>query len=340
MRRAAAAVPDLLVRVLLFPFPQAKEKVRYFLRESTRHSLSLCDPHGKPPAWVRRDMRRCLFRYGICYPEYALYDLAGRTEEEKAAFIGDISRYRLYRSFNDERHLSFFSDKGRVYERFSEFYRRDVLAVRTEEDLPALTGFAEAHPRFLIKPVGKSGGEGVRILAGTADEKIAAVRAEMPVLCEEILCDHPAIAVFHPSSLNTVRIATVLSGDGVTLFYPFLRLGRGENVTDNGASGGVLVPVDEKTGFLSRVGRDEGGRFYTAHPDTGVPFGGVCLPRWEEARRLAEECARRVPEARLVSWDFAPTKDGWVLVEANLHGQFIGQQIDGKGKLPELSVLR
>ena len=62
-------------------------------------------------------------------------------------------------------------------------------------------------------------------------------------MAEELIIQHEATAHFHPQSLNTVRFPTIRQDDGVKLWYPFLRMGKGESFVDNISSGGVAALV-------------------------------------------------------------------------------------------------
>ena len=117
-------------------------------------------------------------------------------------------------------------------------------------------------------------------------------------------------------------------------------MGRKGGITDNAGASGVMVSVDSETGRLGKVGRDENGRYFNRHPDSKIPFDGFLLPEWDNALNLMTSLARTVPAARCVSFDIAYSANGWILVEANLRGQFIGQQLCcGKGLYTELVSL-
>lgn len=304
---------------------------------------------GLPPGYagstraLGREMLRALFFHGIGCEEFLLFELAGKSEEEKASFLGEFNRAGIYRLANRRRDLALFHDKWAVYRRFSDFYGREAILLRGRSDLPAFAAFLTRHGRAFIKPVTGSCGRGALLLSreeGDADALFARLLPSLPMICEEVILQHGATARFNPTSLNTLRLQTVCTAEGVRVFYPFLRMGRYGRVTDNGAAGGVIVPVDAESGALAAIGRDEAGRYYTEHPDSGVPFAGAVLPRWEECLRLGERLARRIPTTRSVGWDLALSEEGWVMVEANARGQFIGQQLcDRRGKRRELLAL-
>lgn len=132
--------------------------------------------------------------------------------------------------------------------------------------------------------------------------------------------------MFHPESVNTVRITTILYKDRVEIIHPFFRTGRGNSVVDNGGSGGIINAVDVETGII--IGSaDEMGIHYETHPESDLPLLGFKMPRWEEAKKLAVELAHVMPDNHYCGWDLALTDNGWVLQEANDRGEFVGFQL-------------
>ena len=311
------------------------EKLHYFLtrspeREAVRFGC----------AADAQEMRRALWKYGMYYEEFCLFGCAGKTEEVVSSFITERNRYEIYRKYNDSRDLRLYHDKYRVYRLYREFYRRDVVPVRSPRDRAAFLEFAGRHPEFIVKPADRSCGAGVRLAETSvqpAEVWFDTLVKSGKYVAEELVVQHPVTSRLNPTSLNTVRIVTVLENGNVRLFHPFLRIGRYGSIVDNGGAGGIIVPVDAETGRLSKTGRDETGRWYSEHPDSHVKFADVTLPQWDEAVHLAEKLAAVRPNNRCIGFDLAVTESGWVMIEANIRGQFIGQQmVDRVGRRWEL----
>lgn len=287
-----------------------------------------------------RDMRRALWKYGMYYEEYLLFDCAGRDDAYQSSFITELNRYEIYRKYNDRRDLPLYHDKYRVHQLYREHYRREVIPVYSRRDRDSFLDFAARHPKFIVKPTNKSCGYGVKIIDTSVQSPETVFQNLVKFgkhVCEELVPPHPGLARLNPTSLNTVRVVTVLQNGTVTLFHPFLRVGRYGSEVDNGGAGGILIPVDPLTGQLARTGRDETGRYYTSHPDSRVKFGGITLPMWSDAVRLVRTLANVRPQNRCIGWDIAAAPDGWVMIEANIRGQFIGQQmVDRVGKKSEI----
>ena len=134
------------------------------------------------------------------------------------------------------------------------------------------------------------------------------------------------MSVWNQSSVNTIRINSFLSNGIFNVLSPFIRTGRKGSIVDNGGQGGIFASVDKLSGKISTCGMDESGNTYTHHPDSGIEYIGWQVPRWEELIQMTEEIHRNMPKHIYVSWDFALTDGGWVLIEGNW-GEFVCQQM-------------
>lgn len=296
---------------------------------------------------VESDMKRCLLRYGCVYDEFFMFGLYKKTEQERAGFITDCKRYKYYRIFNSKQDDALFDDKWRTYLKLKDYYRRQAVLVREENDRQAFVAFALVHRKIIAKQLSLSCGNGI-IFFDNIDSSDAAEAAfeellrEAPYIVEEQVVQSDYMKGLNPSSVNTIRINTIMTKDRtrVVSFFPFLKVGRGGMRVDNGGAGGILVGIDKDTGRLRSNGVDERGYVYESHPETGVAFCTVQLPQWEEALRLAEKLQRLFPNHRCTGWDLCHIDAGWVLIEGNSGGQFIGQQaVDQVGRRKELEEL-
>lgn len=143
---------------------------------------------------------------------------------------------------------------------------------------------------------------------------------------EELIIQSQELAKFHPNSVNTVRITTILYKNRTDIIYPFFRTGRGDSIVDNGGAGGIINAIEPSTGIIY-ASADEMGIHYTEHPETHYQLIGYQMPYWNEAVELAKELAQVMPDNHYCGWDLALTDQGWVLQEANDRGEFIGFQL-------------
>ncbi len=157
-------------------------------------------------------------------------------------------------------------------------------------------------------------------------------------ILEEVVIQHREMSRMCPTSVNTVRIATLLGDKKEGIVYAFLRIGNGR-VMDNVDCGGMAARVDLDSGVLKTVAADKAGNVFERHPMTGTPIVGFAIPYWEEAKALCLEAMRKVPQVRFVAWDVAITPGGPIFIEGNSfpsHAvpQFAAHYPDGIGILP------
>jgi hypothetical protein len=139
----------------------------------------------------------------------------------------------------------------------------------------------------------------------------------MGYFCEGVVEQHPEVARFHPSSLNTIRTWMVQSGDGRwDMFEAVMRMGVDGTTTDNLSGGGIGARIDVETGRLCDPGRRRPDRpTYPKHPTTGVQIEGETLPMWNEVVALCKRTASLLPYLGLVAVDIAFSKTGLLVME-------------------------
>ena len=133
-------------------------------------------------------------------------------------------------------------------------------------------------------------------------------------LFERKVEQHPTLAQFNPSSVNTCRIITYRN----KAIACGVRFGREGSFIDNAAKGGVVVSVDMQTGLLGAYGlREYDATKYYEHPDSHVSFKGTSIPFWHEMVEAVEQTCRMLPYYSSVGFDVACTPTGPVIIEIN-----------------------
>jgi hypothetical protein len=137
---------------------------------------------------------------------------------------------------------------------------------------------------------------------------------------QQAVVQHASLALFHPASLNTLRVITLRLNDTVKLIAATLRMGNGSHV-DNGHAGGLLCGVNIDSGALTGFACDVLFRKYDRHPLTGARFAGS-LVSFAGIKALALAVHARLPYFDVLSCDIAVLDDGApCLVEVNTFGQ-------------------
>ncbi|MDX1538465.1 sugar-transfer associated ATP-grasp domain-containing protein [Arsukibacterium sp.] len=205
-----------------------------------------------------------------------------------------------------------------------------------------LATFLQQRPdldRICFKPVDGSGGEGFcaveidrsndilfRELGKSTTLPIAdflsqALKVDQgcDYIIEKYLQQHPTLAAFNPSSLNTLRVWVGKATNGTPkIIAIYLRVGRSGQLIDNKAAGGFGVSVDMdsfKTVML--LPPDNNDHCYASHPDSGENMIDRQLPFQQEVIALAERVISILPNTRFVGLDIALTPERPVIIEFN-----------------------
>lgn len=298
----------------------------YIRKEIEKHipRLSNLCGGGLNKKWLERDMVYSLHRYGVNFTEYYIhkYYLLNAVGREQ------VNNLRLQYGFcqlvNESKLRDLFDNKGATYEKFKRFYKRELITINSVEDFNLFETFLEHHGSFIYKPLKGVCGRGIKIYRDVCgDYKVIFddFLKHGPFVIEELIEQGEEMAVLHPESINTLRLATFRIKDQVVIYGAAVRMGTGNSIVDNAGSGGIYCHVDCEYGFVDTNARDYLCNTYVFHPDSGVRFIGFNIPQWEEARQLVKEMAINVDGATVISWDLAYSNKGWCMVEANDVGE-------------------
>ena len=157
-----------------------------------------------------------------------------------------------------------------------------------------------------------------------------------PFLIEERIKQTIQFEQFNSTSVNTLRIMTVLNPDGkAKIVGVFIRIGRNGAFIDNAGNGGNIdANVNIETGTLERVVEFRGFndlKYITTHPDSGHQLEGVRIENWDLIKSTIIEYQESCPFLKAIGWDVAITNDGPVVIEINDFWDRAGQLFIGKG---------
>lgn len=286
--------------------------------------------------------------------EDIFYHFAEKSEEEKEEYITFRNRFNYYNFLNDSIYETVFKKKYETYLKFHKWYARDVIAIESEDDYEKFENFARKHKTFFVKPESLGLGIGVHkfeilgcnikqafdtILSESGISKSESWSVGNRVVLEEKIIQTENMAAFHPSSVNMIRLTTILLDNKVHYLDAWLRVGMNGSDIAAAAEGEIYCGVDLSTGIVDTHGYTEFGDVYEKHPNTGITFKGYKIERWNEMLEMAEELARVIPEVRYIGWDLAQTEHGWVIIEGNENGEFLGQLVYGKPYKKEFEKL-
>ena len=299
---------------------------------------------GKSRAWLLCDMLYSALKYNAGYVDYKIAQFYRLNDAQRKTQITRGLSNTIVRRMNDKAYWYLFDDKATFNELFKEEVGRGWMKVSADTDVAAFKAFLADHPDLIAKPLEGSSGVGIERFTsehwqGREEDFLKELLDKQIGIIEERVIQHPRMAEMCPTSVNTIRIATLLGDKKQGIVYAFLRIGNG-NVMDNVDQGGMAARVDLASGKLLTVGADKKGNTFTHHPMTGTSIIGFEVPFFEEAKAMCLNAAQKVPQMRFVAWDVAITEKGPVFIEGNSfpsHAvpQFAAHYPDGIGIMRE-----
>lgn len=202
-------------------------------------------------------------------------------------------------------------------------FSRDYQVIDLETALQTV----QHEEKVVIKlSVDTKQGEGVQCVSVNELEQVIAQYGKNFVV-QKVIHQHLCFAVLNDSSVNIVRLTSMLLPDGVHILDSIVRIGKSGAFTDQH---NVSVGLDDQ-GMFRDFGTDiKGNRVYEL--PNGFAFKGHGIVAYDEMKRLAVEMHGRVAQGGIIGWDFTVNEEGCVvLIEANFGhpGCIRGQECNG-----------
>lgn len=260
----------------------------------------------------------------IDYRYYDLYNKVLKDDEQLCQYIPDTFYYAFIDEYyTNPQHSNPFDDKN-----FYDLYFHDVNKPRTifrkwnnlylDEEYNEITYDeaickAKEYGKIILK-IGKYSywGYGVKFWDANRDDISILndfLQASSSIVCQEVIKQHPIMALLNPCSVNTIRMVTFYFNNRVHLLSTCFRLGIDGAVIDNYSSGGIVCGVEPK-GQLKNIGYDISANTYLKHPQGGE-FSQVIIPNYSGCVDFVLFLAKRFTSiTKLISWDIAVDEKG------------------------------
>lgn len=285
------------------------------------------------------DLAFSIIIYGCGITDFFQYQFYKRKHRERKDFIVHRKRMWLVKHLNDKNDRKIFDQKPVFNKLFNDYLGREWLDITTSS-FDDFYKFTNKFNKFLVKPVSGSHGIGIRILEADKTNNLESLfktlRAEQ-ALAEELIIQNDQMAEFNPSSVNTVRVVTVIDNNLKTnIMTANLRMGCGDNYADNFHHDGIAALLDVNTGRVITHGIDKKLQSYIYHPTSGKKITGFQVPFWPSIIDTVKQASQVVPTVRYVGWDIIIGKrNNIMLVEGNAAADpDISQMPDQVGKWP------
>ncbi len=330
-------------KLFLFAVKHLRRGLNKHIQNQSEEAIKIFVPSEKQKDSVylnqlRKKFMEMGFIYSINPSEYFLLDYERLNESERAEFVGDYEKNWLCQRIDRNIEWNILNDKKECFKRFKSFFKREAIELNSINDKELFFDFVVKHNGAIIKEAFSAMGKHVQIVHSDLGEltllwdKISLSFAKgNTYIVEELIHQSNEMAMFHPESVNTVRMMTFKNKNEVVLLGSFVRFGRGQSIVDNAGSGGIFAEVDTNTGKVIGSAITESGEKFDVHPDSGVSISGFQIPKWDELVEFSIRLANELKVKKYVGWDCALTDQGWVMVEGNSHGQFVNQYPNKNG---------
>lgn len=301
-------------------------RIKQFKNKASRHALSqqqilkikeFYKPYKTPHLAFHRYFTE---KTGMFFAEYIPQDI----------YVGYIDPY-----FNNLREAKYIDNKCYYDSLFHQIPQPYAVAKRMNHiwldhfgkpvnaaELKKIL-LSETEGLFVKEAQVSAGGHGVLYVAPSEDAYDRIIQftetISTDIIVQRKISQHKDCAKFNSSSVNSLRIYSILNKDGsVKIYSSVLRIGVGDVKVDNYASGGVSCGVTFD-GCLRKFAYNKKGERVEKHPYSGIVFEGCKIPSYDKAIDLVKKAHPTIPHFRSVSWDIAINEEGNpILIEANL----------------------
>jgi len=175
------------------------------------------------------------------------------------------------------------------------------------------------HDRLVIKPtLYTHTGHGVALLDRPYDLKTIDEQYKQDYVMQLPLKQHEGMKRFNASSINTIRVDSVLFGEEAHIMSSFVKVGEAGQFADNSGSDRYFIGIRVKDGVLADYAIDHDMNRHLTIP-SGYQFANQKVPCFEKLKTSicrAHEC---IPHFGFAFWDVCIDEAGDpVVVEVNL----------------------
>ena len=291
------------------------------IRRMLNNARAVHDYSGKAELLILLDMAKCVLKDHVGYMEYNLFHFVNKPQALRDTYLTFDYSQELFKTLNDPEYIAVFNDKLSFNKLFRDYLKRDFLDLN-EASFEEFRCFVEGKEKVFGKPADSYSGKGIYRnfeIAGYSDLRdLYDYLRENHLFIEDSIIQDPDMASLHPSSINTVRVTTLLDDEKEAhVMYTILRIGTGNKSVDNVGSGGIYTVLSPEGELINPCWSDKTISTYTVHPTNNRELIGFKVPYFQEALQLCKQAAEFEPHVRYVGWDVAISDHGPLIVEGN-----------------------
>ena len=195
---------------------------------------------GKSRVWLMADMVKCAAKYNAGYVDYKIAEMYRLNDKQRATQITRGISNSIVARMNDKKFWHFFDNKTEFNQLFKDQVKREWLnfSTATEEQFAE---FLKGRGDIICKPIDGSSGQGILKCTPEDYTDVHALYARLKAagigIVEDKVIQHEVISALCPTSVNTIRVATLLGDKKEGIVYAYIRIGNGK-VMDNVDCGG------------------------------------------------------------------------------------------------------
>lgn len=280
-------------------------------------SISIKEKRNR--GFVIGDMLLCSVIYGAMFTEYENLSFYCKSSEVRSTYFTTFQEFKLMKEIENKKYKIVFHDKALFLDKFAKFINRKWWIVG--DNLEELQNIIINNQKVVLKNrLGDSGKE-VEVhrisKTETAEDLLEYMKKRNLDLVEEFVYNHPIIASLNKTSLNTIRIVTLLLDDECTILFAGIRVGAEGAELDNVSQGGAVAAINIETGCIASSYYYKKTVYSGNNVQIRTSDEGTKIPFWKDVILLVENAARVIPEISIVAWDVCLTNTGPEIIEGN-----------------------
>lgn len=286
------------------------------------------------------DIVYCGLKYQAGYLDYLLFEMYHLNKSQRKTILTRGINNAYIKKYNDQNYTYLFREKQEFNKMFKDYIKRDWILLNGSNQ-EAFNNFLKNKKEIFAKPLNGTHGDNmqkIKINEWKDKNLYQYLMKQNLFLIEELVIQEKTMSSLNPSSINTIRVISIFKNNKSKIIAAYSRIGCGK-IVDNFNAGGMVAPIDIKTGKIIYPAVNKKNLVFDIHPETNTPIQGFQIPEWELVKSLVLEAAKVVPQVGLVGWDVAISDHGPLLIEGN---EFPGHDIyqlpphreNGIGMLP------
>lgn len=276
-----------------------------------------------------RDAKAFWKQWGIDTPVQWHRFLTAKTGTFRPDFVAEpVFHWYIKDKLNDAKFRSVWGDKA-----YTDYFLRDV---RTAEcvirnvngrflnhdfeliDIETAQKIMDSYPQLVVKPATCTDtGKGVALLTSPYDLRMIHKQYCKNYVIQLPLKQHPGMCKLNESSINTIRVNSVLLGTEAYVMSAFVKVGQAGEFADNHGHQRYFIGIQEDGAYMDYA-IDHDLKKYDRIP-SGFVFAGEKIPCFDRVCETVRKAHKCIPHFGFAFWDVCVCEDGEpAVVEVNL----------------------